>query len=101
MGWDVDEPFFVQDDILGQHPVNGATERRCGGLLSDVAADPTLHEDPRHAVARLDACHPRADLNDLPGAVRQRHELWLQRRPTVTALDDLQVAVIERDLLPD
>src|SRR5208282_6570678 len=57
---------------------------------------PTLEEGGDHTVAGGEAAHPRADRRHLAGTVRARNERQLEAA-AVLALDDEEVAVVERD----
>src|SRR3979490_670330 len=87
--------MLLQHRVIPQHAVEAATQRAGMGVGFTRAADPELEEATRDSIAHLDPRYAGADLDDLPGAVRQRNEARLYRHP-VGAQGNRQVAVVER-----
>src|SRR5271155_1625727 len=96
MRGNLDCTFLFQDDIFREHAIDGAAERRHGGLLRvHLAARPALKKAPGYFVADLDAGDAGADFDYLAGAVGKWNEIILHRHAVSTARD-AKVAEIER-----
>ncbi len=92
-----DDRLFVENDGFRQDSVGRrAAERRRVSFGRQFAREPARQKNPRHAVARLPFRDGVADRLDEADPVGNRHAR-AGRLPVRRAVDDQQIAVIERD----
>src|SRR5579885_127165 len=89
------DPVFLEHDIIGQHAIDTAAERAFMHVWRRLSAGPALKEIAGDTIAGSDARHARPDLDDLAGAVRERHEILAHRHAIAAARDGI-IAKIER-----
>src|SRR5208283_224343 len=91
----LDDAFFLQHHVFGEHAVDAAAERRGMRIRPRLAGRPALEETAGYLVAGLDARDAGADLDHFAGAVRKRDEIF-PHRCAIGAADDAEVAEIQR-----
>src|ERR1700730_2446051 len=62
--------ILIQQDTLGEHPIDISAERRLRFLRSQPPLKPSLHEDAADAVAYPNTVDAIPDRSDLSSAVR-------------------------------
>src|SRR5262245_37116327 len=95
MGGDFHHALLLEHDVFGEHAVDGAAERTLLHVGRRLAAGPALEEVAGDLVANLDARDPRADLDHLAGAVRQRNDIVVHRQ-AIGAAHDAEIAEVDR-----
>jgi len=91
----VHERLLAQNRVFRQHPVEIGAKPVGQVFRPDGATKPARVETARDPVADFDPCYAVADRSDFAGAIGERYHAELGRA-AATALQDHQVAVVER-----